>query len=83
MPDAAQARDGHDRDVVTTLLTSWRSSNPDAVNQPLPIVYRELQRLARASRRRLDAGETLRTTALVHEAYLKLVDQSSATIQDR
>jgi RNA polymerase sigma factor (TIGR02999 family) len=83
MPDSAQARDGHGRDVVTTLLTSWRNGNPDAVNELFPIVYRELQRLARASRRRVDAGETLRTTALVHEAYLKLVDQSSATIQDR
>jgi RNA polymerase sigma factor (TIGR02999 family) len=71
------------RDVVTTLLVSWRQGDPDAVNRLFPVVYRELQRLARHSRRRIRAGETLRTTALVHEAYLKLVDNATATVQDR
>ena len=45
-----------------------------SVEQMLPLVYEELRAIARRARRRLSAGETLHTTALVHEAYLRLVD---------
>jgi RNA polymerase sigma factor (TIGR02999 family) len=56
---------------------------PHDVNTLFPVVYGELRRLAHSRRRAVAAGETLRTTALVHEAYLKLAEQSSLDIQDR
>jgi RNA polymerase sigma factor (TIGR02999 family) len=49
----------------------------------MPLVYHELRRLASHYRRKTPAGETLRTTALVHEAYLRLVDITSVEWQDR
>ena len=70
-------------DGVTQLLASWREGDPDAVNALFPLVYRELRALARRKRRGGSTGETLRTTALVHEAYLKLADHAKADIRDR
>ena len=77
------AQSGEASNAVTALLASWRRGDSDAANQLFPVVYRELQRLARLTRRSLPRSETLRTTAIVHEAYLKLVDQTAATINDR
>src|SRR5262245_2061383 len=71
------------RGSVTALLSSWRNGDEGAVNALFPIVYRELRALARRHRQTLPAGETLRTTALVHEAYLKLVDQTSMNVLSR
>jgi RNA polymerase sigma factor (TIGR02999 family) len=70
-------------EAVTELLASWRQGNADAVNTLFSLLYRELQIMARRHRRASSAGETMRTTVLVHEAYLKLVDHAKMDIQDR
>src|SRR5262249_32395086 len=77
--DSADAR----RESVTALLASWRDGDADAVNALFPVVYREVRALARRHRRAVAAGGTLRTTAVVHEAYLKLVGQRSVNILGR
>jgi len=68
---------------VTVLLTELTKGNPDAGEKLIPLVYDELRRLADAYMRRERADHTLQTTALVHEAYLKLVDQRSVHWQSR
>jgi RNA polymerase sigma factor (TIGR02999 family) len=68
---------------VTRLLDDWRRGDETAVDRLLPAVYREMRDLARAQLRRLRPGNTLDTTALVHEAYLKLVDHTRADLHDR
>ena len=60
---------------VTRLLGELGRGDKDAVNQLLPLVYEELHRLARSYFRRERGEHTLQPTALVHEAYLRLVDQ--------
>jgi RNA polymerase sigma factor (TIGR02999 family) len=71
------------QNTVTGLLTRARAGDRDAFEQLFPLVYDELRRLAAAQRRRWRGDETLNTTALVHEAYLRLVDQSSPEWKDR
>jgi len=61
-------------DDVTQLLGAWRSGDPQALDQLVPLVYRELQRLARGAMRGERSGHTLQTTALVHEAFIALAD---------
>ena len=61
---------------VTALLLQLGQGNEQAANELLPIVYAELKRMARGYLHRERPGHTLQTTALVHEAYLKLVRQS-------
>jgi RNA polymerase sigma factor (TIGR02999 family) len=68
---------------VTALLDAYRAGDRAAFDRIVPIVYADLRRLARAQLRRLRPGDTLDTTALVHEAYLKLVDQRPGALQDR
>jgi RNA polymerase sigma factor (TIGR02999 family) len=68
---------------VTQLLHAYRDGEAAALDRLLPILYRDLRRIARAHVRRGPSGHTLNTTALVHEAYLRLVDQSRAEWQDR
>jgi RNA polymerase sigma factor (TIGR02999 family) len=68
---------------ITELLIAHGQGAPDAFDRLLPLVYDDLRRLAAIQRRRLQPGETLNTTGLVHEAYLKLVDHSRATWRDR
>jgi RNA polymerase sigma-70 factor, ECF subfamily len=68
---------------VTQLLRGWNDGSPAALQRLLPVVYDDLRRVARAQLRRFRPGQTLDTTALVHEAYLRLVDQSQASWQDR
>lgn len=60
---------------VTTLLRRWGAGHVGAADQLLPLVYAELRRQARAFLRRERAEHTLQPTALVHEAYLRLVTQ--------
>jgi RNA polymerase sigma-70 factor, ECF subfamily len=60
---------------VTLFLSRAREGNQDAVNQLVPLLYAELRRLAASYLRRERSDHTLQPTALVHEAYLKLVDQ--------
>jgi RNA polymerase sigma factor (TIGR02999 family) len=68
---------------VTELLHAHGRGEAGAFEQMVPLVYQDLRRAARQQLRRLRAGETLDTTGLVHEAYLRLVDQTRATFQDR
>lgn len=60
---------------VTALLLAWGAGDPTALDALLPAVYGELRRQAARALRREAAGHTLQPTALVHEAYLRLVDQ--------
>lgn len=68
---------------VTTLLLEWRNGNPQALNELTPLVYNELRRLAARQLRRERPGHTLQSTALVHEAYLHLIDQRRVQFRDR
>lgn len=68
---------------VTRLLAEWRQGNERAVAELMPLVYGELRQLAGAYLRGERQGHTLQPTALVHEAYLRLVDQSSPDWQGR
>ena len=68
---------------ITGLLLDLQAGQRDVMDQLLPLVYDELRRIAHHHRARQGAGETLNTTALVHEAYLRLVDQTRIPWQDR
>jgi RNA polymerase sigma-70 factor, ECF subfamily len=68
---------------VTILLAQMRSGNGDALQQLLPLIYNELRRIAAHYMRQESAGHTLQPTALVHEAYLRLVNQNRANWQNR
>jgi RNA polymerase sigma factor (TIGR02999 family) len=68
---------------VTGLLIAWSEGDGAALDALLPVVYAELRRQARRALRREAAGHTLQPTALVHEAYLKLVDQRPSRLQGR
>lgn len=68
---------------VTDLLRAWASGDQAALDELLPLVYDELRRQARRYMRAQPAGHTLQTTALVHEAYLRLVGQSSVEWEGR
>jgi RNA polymerase sigma factor (TIGR02999 family) len=76
MPDSTSPSIGH-------LLQELRDGNRSAVDRLLPLVYGELHRLARRQRSRWEGDDTLDTTALVHEAYLRLAGQSAPGWQDR
>lgn len=71
-----------DRAEVTQLLDEIRTS-PELFDQLMPLVYDDMKRVGRAQRRRLGAGATLQTTALVHEAFLKLRRRGHRAIEDR
>ena len=60
---------------VTQLLADWREGNREALNALIPLVYDELRRLARSHLNRERSGHTLQSTALVNEAYMRLVRQ--------
>lgn len=68
---------------VTQLLAAWCAGDPGALDRLLPLVDRELHLLARRYLRRERAGHSWQTTDLVHEAYLRLVDQREARWQNR
>ena len=68
---------------VTQILRKWSDGNETASEQLMPLVYDELRRLARDYLRRERADHTLQPTALVHEAYIRLVDDKRVTWQDR
>jgi RNA polymerase sigma factor (TIGR02999 family) len=68
---------------ITELLIAWGRGDEDALSRLTPLVYDELHRLAGAYMRREHAGHTLQTTALVNEAYIKLVDSSRVRWQNR
>jgi RNA polymerase sigma-70 factor, ECF subfamily len=68
---------------ISTLLRAWSDGDRNALERLTPIVYDELHRLARRYMRRERPGQTLQTTALVNEAYMRLVDYSRMQWQDR
>jgi RNA polymerase sigma factor (TIGR02999 family) len=68
---------------VTRLLREVSQGNKEALDRLMPLVYQDLRRLAGSFMRREGAAATLQTTALVHEAYLRLVDQRAAPWQNR
>ena len=72
-----------DSDNVNRLLSDWSGGNQQALEELLPLIYNELRHLAHNFLYRERPGHTLQTTALVHEAYLKLIDQRDARWQNR
>ncbi len=60
---------------VTRLLLEWRRGKASALDELMPLVYEELRRLASSYMRRERSGHTLQPTALIHEAYLRMVDK--------
>lgn len=68
---------------VTRLLIAWREGDVGAFDRLMPMVYDEMRRLAHRYMRRVPGGQTLQTTALVHEAYLRLAGQEDAHWQNR
>jgi RNA polymerase sigma factor (TIGR02999 family) len=71
------------RTEVSELLVKWGYGDQEAFNQLMPLVYDELRRMARRYLRQERPDHTLQTTALVHEAYLKLIDQKRHDLQNR
>ena len=72
-----------DTQPVTQLLVELRDGQSGAMDRLFPLVYEELRRIARRALRRERTGHTLATTGLVHEAYLRLVDQTRIEYRDR
>lgn len=68
---------------VTQILKDWSGGNQDASARLMPLVYEELRRLAREYLRRERGDHTLQATALVHEAYLRMVDEKNVSWKDR
>src|SRR5262245_1652192 len=68
---------------ITELLASYGRGDKESLDQLMPIVYDELRRQAARYLRREQAGHTLQTTALIHEAYVRLVDQRNVQWQNR
>ena len=68
---------------ITGLLQAWRDGNRDALDELVPMVYDELRRIAHRYMRRQAAGQTLQTTAVVHEAYMRLAGQGDVAWQNR
>lgn len=73
----------HDSSDVTQLLLRWGEGDEAALEALVPVLYDELKAMAHARLRRERPGHTLSTTALVHEAYVRLVDLSRIDWQDR
>ncbi len=72
-----------DRDRVTRILRESPPGDRQALDRIFPIVYDELRRLAHAQLAGQPSGRTMSTTVLIHEAYLRLVDQTQARFEDR
>ena len=71
------------REQATRFLIDWSNGDRDTAAGLMPLVYDELRRLARGYLQRERADHTLQATGLVHEAYLRLVDQTTTTWQNR
>jgi RNA polymerase sigma-70 factor, ECF subfamily len=68
---------------LTDLLLAWREGEQEALDKLVPLIYEELRRLAHSYMRGQRKGHMLQTTALVHEAYLRLLDSSKVNWQNR
>ncbi len=78
-----ESKDHTESHEVTRLLVSWSKGDADSLERLIPLIYQSLQKIAHQHLRREYAPMTLQTTALVHEAYLKLIDQNSVNWQNR
>jgi RNA polymerase sigma factor (TIGR02999 family) len=70
-------------DEITALLLAWSRGQASALDQLIPLVHDELHRIAKRYMRRERPGQTMQTTALVDEAYLRLIDSSRVHWQNR
>ena len=68
---------------ITQLLKDWNGGDQEALDRLVPLIYDELRRAARRHMRRESADHTLQTTALVNEAYLRLIDQKHVRWEGR
>src|SRR5262245_62930970 len=68
---------------ITRLLLDWRNGDQSALDRLMPLVYEELRRMANHYMRNERRGHTLQTSALVNEAYLRLVDHENIEWQNR
>jgi len=68
---------------ITELLAKWSGGNQKVLDELYPLVYEELRRLARSYMKREPKGHTLQTTALINEAYVRMVDQKNVRWQNR
>jgi RNA polymerase sigma factor (TIGR02999 family) len=68
---------------ITKMLREWGGGNQEVLDELLPLVYDELHRQAARFLRKERPGHTLQTTALIHEAYLKLIDQRNVNWESR
>jgi hypothetical protein len=68
---------------ISQLLVAWSNGDHAAIDQLMPLVYGELRRMARRYMAGQPQGHTLQTTALIHEAYMKLVGQEGKRWQNR
>jgi RNA polymerase sigma factor (TIGR02999 family) len=82
-PSGTHGPDEPGRDQITRLLAAVRNGDRRAIDSVFNLVYAELHQSARRQLARARPGQTLNTTVLVHEAYLKLVDSANADWQDR
>jgi RNA polymerase sigma factor (TIGR02999 family) len=78
-PEVTQPEKGQ----ITALLQEWQEGDAAAFEELVVLVYEDLRRLAHHQLKGAGRGKTLNTTGLVHEAYLRLVDQSRASYSDR
>lgn len=72
-----------DSTEVTRLLRAWTDGDREALDQLTPKIYSELKRIARGQMFGQREGDTMQTTALVNEAYLRMVDAKNVTVRDR
>ena len=73
----------HAPEDVTSMLIQWAEGDPEALDRLMPVVYDELHRIAERFFRRERADNTLQPTALVNEAYIRLVNQNGVSWQNR
>ena len=69
--------------TISRLLVDWRDGDKTALDRLIPLVYRELRRLAGYYMRRQGADHTLQTSALINEAYLRLIDHKNMRWENR
>lgn len=76
-------RTGSAKHTITRMLQEWSDGKREVINDLMPLVYDELHRQAKRYLRRERQDHTLQTTALIHEAYLKLIDQRNVEWESR
>ncbi|HUQ90515.1 MAG TPA: sigma-70 family RNA polymerase sigma factor [Bryobacteraceae bacterium] len=73
----------HPSPQITELLNDWKKGNPAALDQLMPVVYAELRKLARRHMQRQNPSHTLQATALIHEAFVRMVGDSGKRWKNR